>query len=289
MRIQSLSICVPGRCPNKCRFCVARMHHEYYKNQIEKNKPFRRLYKEDYKTKLAFARDNGCNTLMFTGTGEPLANQSYLEMVGEMNRSLEKPFRMIELQTSGIFIKEPLLRWLRNDIQVNTISLSLSSFNSHINSDYNVIPVDLRFLIVDICKLIKIYDFNLRLSLNMTDEFDKYSVAQIFDECSKLGADQVTFRKLYHSPENDKPQDKWISTHLVKDIFWIDLNNYIKFNGRKLEKLPFGATRYSVNEMSVVVDEDCMSTETKEEVKYLIMRENCKLYTKWNDKGSLLF
>jgi hypothetical protein len=41
--------------------------------------------------------------------------------------------------------------------------------------------------------------------------------------------------------------------------------------------------------MSVVVDDDCMSTEVKEDVKYLILQPNCKLYTKWDDEGSLLF
>jgi len=41
--------------------------------------------------------------------------------------------------------------------------------------------------------------------------------------------------------------------------------------------------------MSVVVDDDCMSTADKEDIKYLILRENCKLYTKWDDGGSLLF
>lgn len=41
--------------------------------------------------------------------------------------------------------------------------------------------------------------------------------------------------------------------------------------------------------MSTVLDEDCMSEEAKESVKYLILRPNCKLYSKWDDKGSLVF
>ena len=42
--------------------------------------------------------------------------------------------------------------------------------------------------------------------------------------------------------------------------------------------------------MSTVVDEDCMAkSEEKKALKYLILRPNCKLYTQWDDKGSLLF
>ena len=46
---------------------------------------------------------------------------------------------------------------------------------------------------------------------------------------------------------------------------------------------------YDIDEMSMVVDDDCMSGEVKEDVKYLILQPNCKLYTKWDDRGSLLF
>jgi len=290
MKIQSLSVCVPGGCPNDCRFCVAKMHRGNYTNQIEKNKRFRHLYRDDYKDRLAFARDNGCNTLMFTGDGEPLVNQNFIEMVGEMNKNLDKPFRMLELQTSGVFINEDSLRWMRNEVRISTISLSLSSlFDDDKNAEYNGTPEKVKVDIQQVCSEIKRYDFNLRLSLNMTDEYDDVEVKHIFAVAKKLGADQITFRKFYSSPTGDTPQDEWIAKHSVEESFWDRLEEYIKENGHKLERLPFGAIRYSVNGVSTVVDDDCMSTELKEDVKYLILRENCKIYTKWEDKGSLLF
>ena len=58
---------------------------------------------------------------------------------------------------------------------------------------------------------------------------------------------------------------------------------------RSLERLPFGALRYSVDGISTVVDDDCMNQEVKDTLKYLILRPDCKLYTKWDDAGSLLF
>lgn len=290
MKIQSLSVCVPSGCPNDCKFCVAKMHRGDYTNQIEKNKRFRHLYRQDYHDRLAFARDNGCNTLMFTGDGEPLVNQNFIEMVGEMNKTLDKPFRMLELQTSGVFINEDSLRWMRNEVRINTISLSLSSlFDDDLNAEYNGTPEKIKVDISHVCSEIKRYDFNLRLSLNMTDAYDGVSVKHIFNVAKKLGTDQVTFRKFYSSPTRDTSQDEWIKDHSVKDSFWKELNEYIEQAGRRLERLPFGAVRYSVDGVSTVVDDDCMSTELKEDVKYLILRENCKLYTKWEDKGSLLF
>ena len=296
MTIQSLSIEVPAGCPNNCSFCVAKMHEEDYANQIEKNLRFRDLYKRDYLERLAFARDNGCNSLMFTGNGEALMNRPFMEKVADLNETLDKPFRNLELQTSGVGLDEETLRWLRNTIRVSTISLSLSSiFSSDKNAEYNRTPEKMKVDIDALCKEIKRYDFNLRLSLNMTDEYDDIvhwstlHVNKIFIRAKELGADQITFRKLYNSGLHT-PQDKWIEEHAVLEEAWPVLNGYIKDVGRKLEKLPFGAVRYSVREMSIVVDDDCMSTESgKEEIKYLILRRNCKLYTQWDDKGSLLF
>jgi molybdenum cofactor biosynthesis enzyme MoaA len=291
MKIQSLSICVPAGCPNDCKFCVSQMQRDQYKNQIEKNKRFRHLYRQDYRERLAFARDNGCNTMMFTGDGEPLANQNFVEFVAEVNKHLRKPFRMIELQTCGVYITDEILRWLRNEVRVSTISLSLSSiFSDEKNAEYNGTPEKLKLNTEQVCAEIKRYDFNLRLSLNMTDAYNGKSVRSIFEKCEEFGADQVTFRKLYQSPTNNTEEDVWIAQHKTEEIFWEQLNEYVKKYGRKLERLPFGAMRYSVDGISTVIDDDCMSTAVdKEEMKYLVLRENCKLYTKWDDKGSLLF
>jgi len=290
MVIQSLSIAVPAGCPNRCGFCVARMHDEDYANQIEKNRRFRDLYKRDYADRLAFARDNGCNSLIFTGNGEPLANQRFMEEVADLNQSLDKPFRILELQTCGVGLDDEVLRWLRNAVRASTISLSLSSvWRGGKNAEYNGTPAGREVDIDLLCAEIKRYDFNLRLSLNMTDEYDGRASAEIFARCAALGADQVTFRKLYRSG-GDTPQDRWIEAHAMRESGWDGIAAYIKERGHRLERLPYGAYRYSVDGISTVVDDDCMSTaEGKDEIKYLVLRQNCKLYTRWDDKGSLLF
>ena len=80
---------------------------------------------------------------------------------------------------------------------------------------------------------------------------------------------------------------EWINQNRIEicDIF-----KYIQSYGRKLEMLTYGKVRYSICGMSVVVDDDCMSTNSDiDAIRYLILRENNKLYTKWDDEGSLLF
>ena len=293
MNIQSLSIVVPTHgCMNQCKFCVSRMHKEEYPNLISTNDYFHR---ESYKNRMAFARDNGCNTVMLTGQGEPQQNMEFIADFAKMNSELAMPFRNIEIQTTGAKIDKYTLGCLRNN-GITTISLSVSCLNNdEVNSDIingERTPINLRKL----CAEIKEFGFNLRLSLNVTKWIYLYEepsggFEDIFKYCSEeLKADQVTFRKMY-TDGKDTPQAKWISENNVNVVpYFKGLNEYILKNGRYLETLEYGSRRYSVMGMSTVVDEDCMAkSEEKKTLKYLILRPNCKLYTQWDDKGSLLF
>lgn len=289
MKVQSLSIVVPNKkCVNNCKFCVSKMHTEDYNDQMNANLPFYDLYEKDYMKRLEFARDNGCNTVMLTGNSEPQQNRSFLQMFGTMNNNLAKPFRWIEMQTTGVMLDEPYLRFLRNHVGVSTISVSLSSFDDMINKRIIQSHDNVYTPLGHLFKMIKKYDFNLRLSINLTYTFNNFTPKMMFDFAKSYGADQVTFRVLYNSGLNT-PQDLWIEENKCEDSLVEDIKDYVSKNGKPLEKLEFGATKYSVNEISTVIDDDCMSTNQKEAVKYLILRENCKLYTKWDDKGSLVF
>jgi sulfatase maturation enzyme AslB (radical SAM superfamily) len=127
LEVQSLSVCVPAGCPNKCKFCISRMHSSVYEDQIEKNLRFFDLYERDYCKRLQFARDNGCNTVILTGDGEPLFNIKFLKDFSHWNHQIESPFRWIEIQTSGVSLDDEKLRFLRNTVGVTSISLSLSN------------------------------------------------------------------------------------------------------------------------------------------------------------------
>jgi hypothetical protein len=48
--------------------------------------------------------------------------------------------------------------------------------------------------------------------------------------------------------------------------------------------------KYSMDNMSIVVDFDCMNKKgDKKDLKYLILRRNCRLYSEWDDPASLIF
>jgi hypothetical protein len=258
---------------------------------MDENMPFYALYERDYIKRLEFARDNGCNTMMITGDCEPQQNRSFLQRLGTMNNNLPKPFRWIEIQTTGVLIDEPYLRFLRDHVGISTISVSLSSFDDAINASYNGTPKKHMVNLVELCKRIKKYDFNLRLSVNLTDEFDRYAKnpKEFFRICKETyGADQVTLRVLYESGENVE-QAKWVKEHAAKKETFYSLSRHVEFVGRQLEVLEFGRMKYSLNGISVVIDDDCMSGVAKLELKYVILRPNCKLYSKWDDVGSLIF
>ena len=289
MNVQSLSVVVPNNnCINNCKFCVSHMHPENYKNQMDDNLPFFDLYLKDYLKRLDFAQRNGCNTVMLTGNSEPQQNRKFLTYFGLFMQLMKHPFDWIEMQTTGALLDNNYLRFLRNHVGVNIISLSISSFDQFQNQKIIGCPVQIN--LEELCKNIKKYDFTLRLSLNLSDAFNDYSPEELFSTCyEEFLADQVTLRILY-SNSNDTPQSKWASQHAMNSDKIKEINSFIKTYGTVLGKLPYGATKYSYNDMSIVLDDDCMGKRNDNDAyKYLILRPDCKLYSSWDDKASLIF
>jgi len=307
MKPQSLSILVPGGCPNNCACCVSKLHDSPYKNELGKNLQFEDLYRRDYQDALRYARDNDCNDLIFTGeNGECLINKEFMGTVVEINKSLPSPFVKCELQTSGCFLLnkadnggEENLRWLRNYVRIKIISLSLFDiFDSENNSLYKNKKAFVD--ITETCKAIKKYNFTLRLSINMTNLYERLDITpkQIFQKAKELSANQITFRVLYYvnNPKTDEEKEinNWILENRCSDEYMKQINDYILKNGNPLERLSFGAVRFSVDGLSTVVDDNCMGEtknieDVKEDIKYLILRPDCKLYTRWNNNSSILF
>lgn len=280
---------VPAACPNNCCFCVSRMHANDYPNNLKDDGKYFDFYLDDYISKLRYVQKCGCQTVIFTGTGEPLLNKRYLHDFALINKyALPTPFEMVELQTSGVTLDHDYLRFLRNTVKVKTISLSVADiFNDEWNAKISQTPPKLRYNVSNLCEEIVNYGFTLRLSLNMTDTYNLKRPEEIFERARLFGARQVTIRVLYLSPEKNTPQDAWIKDHSCDPSVIKQLKEYVK-QGNKLGVLPFGAVKYSIYQMSTVIDDDCMSTKTEEVIKYAILRPDCHLYTRWDDKGSRL-
>ena len=292
MKIQTLSVVVPtSGCVNNCVFCVSKTHSNPYVNMFKETKSSDRIhYKSNLKRRLQYASLHGVDTIILTGTGEVLQNMDFLYMLNDVLTEMNHPFPRIELQTSGVLLNYDNILFL-NDINVNTISISVSNlFDNDRNLELIEVSPKLRFTIEDICDRINKFNLNIRLSLNLTSDYNNISPEAYFNKSKSLGATHVTFRKLYSST-NNTPEDKWVNENKLSDFRIETINHYIKSNGKPLYVLPFGYTAYSVNGISTVLDDNCMdvSKNADEILKYLILRENGKLYTQWDDEGSLIF
>ena len=295
MKAQSLSVVVPNqKCVNNCAFCVSKMSADIYKNQMDDNLPFFDLYVKDYLKRLDFAQRNGCNTIMLTGDSEPQQNRKFLTYFGLFMQMMKNPFDWVEMQTTGVLLDANYLRFLRNHVGVNIISLSLSSFDDLKNKEIIGVPESISLCIEELCSEIKRYDFTLRLNLNLSDSFDKYDPEALFSRCKQLGANQVTLRILYSSDDGSN-QSSWVKEHQTSDAWNTNLFSHIVLNGNLIGRLPYGANKYSLDGMSVVLDDDCMGKRScdkqskDENYKYLILRPDCKLYSSWDDPASLIF
>jgi hypothetical protein len=223
---------------------------------------------------------------MLTGDCEPLQNWTFLEKFGDYNQSLPNPFKIIELQTVGNLLDRDKLYFLRHHVGVTTISLSISDiWDYYNNAEIIGTPMfDLRQL----CKDIKKYGFNLRLSLNMLNTVmpEIKSVAAFFVEATKLGADQLTLRKMYI--DDNSKEGTWTSKNKLSPEKWLRVKNYVQILN-VIDRLEYGREKRMFAGMSVVLDDDCMAQETSEVAKYLILRPNAKLYSRWDTKASLIF
>lgn len=296
MNIQSLSVCVPAaRCINDCKFCCSKMHGGDYPDNFT---PVAQTdeYLSDLKKRMQYARDNGCNTLMLTGNNEPQQNLRFLQLLSQVNQSLRTPFLNIEMQTSGAMIRKDRLSLLKS-LGVTTIAISVACIDSdRINREITQ-TADKDLNIRNLCRWIKELNMNLRICLNMND----FMVSNVTDpanaldsilaHCSTYGADQITCRALWTS-EDGTPQAEWIKENVTDFTFQIidRFKSLVKEDGRYLDTLEYGADRYDYLGFSVVIDEDSMAQEiNKDAVKYLILRPNGHLYSKWDSKASLIF
>jgi hypothetical protein len=297
MEIQSLSIAVPGKkCVNNCKFCVSKMHNSNYPDYIswdEFNVEKCSKSEHDYIGKLEFVRDNNCHIVMLTGSIEPMQNTNFLRRFAFMNNQLKNPFKWIEMQSSGLFLNDPQkLEFLKDEVKVKTISLSISSLNNDVNNEIIGFPENHRIDIADVCSKIKDFGFNLRLSINLNKDFETrygFDIDNFMDELLYLKPDQITFRKLYISSSIETPENTWIYENYYSDEYYNTLVSYIQ-SGKLIDIIPYDRSKYSFHGVGVMINDNCMNKPIIEgNYEYMILRENCKLYSKWDDPASLIF
>jgi hypothetical protein len=285
VNIQSLSIVVPtGKCWNHCAFCVSHMHHEDYGTCIlHNNQPIPRSYLD----RIEFVRDEGCNSMILTGTAEPQQNLKFIFQLLDCNKHLRKPFYNITIQTTGSNLHFEDIRDLAN-AGVTTLALSISSFINKHNWDIIHTPEKARTMtLIELIEAAKVFNMNVRACFNLTDELNRINPRDYFSWCAVQQVDQATFRKIYADGEG--PEAEWVHEHEFSQEKFDDIKDYIKVNGTPIARLPYGFIQYSVHGISTVIDDNCMSKDNVDEMKYVILRTNGHLYSRWDDTGSLIF
>jgi molybdenum cofactor biosynthesis enzyme MoaA len=283
--IQSLSIVVPtGECWNKCEYCVSRMHHEEYgKSIIQKHEGLQR----SYISRMEFVREEGCNSMILTGTAEPQQNLPFIHMLLQYNKMLRNPFYNISIQTTGSGLTGKDITDLAEN-GLTTLALSLSSFSGERHWEITNTPKNKRIMTIPaLIECAKENNLNVRVCFNLTNEFNAYYPEYYFNWCQKHEVDQATFRKIY--ADGCGEEAKWVRSHAFADCNFQDIVKYVKEEGIPIARLPYGFIQYSVNGISTVIDDNCMSKDTIDEMKYAILRPNGHLYSRWDDKGSLIF
>jgi 2-iminoacetate synthase ThiH len=301
----NIQIVIPTTgCINNCKFCVSKLHDNKYEKVFDKF---------EIKKRIKYAVMNGVTTCVITGTGEPLQNKKFIQNLIEIFEEMSHPFPNVELQTTGVLLmtKEtgygndfyPNIELLKK-LGVNTINLSVSDiFNDIVNNEIIGTSGKNYIKLEELTKFIKNLGMNVRLTLNMTKRYDVIEdVYTIFDIARSLSADQITFRKFYVNNSSTE-ENEWIKENACSDKVFLKIKEYIygtiigikhfidkiDGHGKYLYTLPFGEKVFSIEEMSTVVDEDCMMKNDSDNIRYLILREDGKLYCRWDDKGSLIF
>jgi hypothetical protein len=277
--VTTLSIHTPTKgCINSCKFCCSKQHDEF---------PFPTYnggtFNDDFNTilteKLLYARQRGIQTLIFTGDGEPVSNLPYVYKVLQLNDTLGNDrFVDTEIQTTGVTLNDFILdeMWIRG---IRSISLSVSDiFSDGMNMHIQNTPEKLHYKLRPLCESVREHGFTLRISLNFLGLHDPQ---HIIEGLSYYKPDRVTIRGLY--ADGDSPEAEWVRENRGDTS---SIRSLLDECGGVIRELPNGNKIYSLNGVSFLVDDDCMG---KMGDRYLILRPNLKLYSKWDDKASLVY
>jgi len=272
-KVSSLQIVVPIKtCINDCKSCIAKLSNEHDFSDRSKEITFFSEYLE----KMKKVRNTGCKSLVLTGVGEAIQNKKFLRRIGELNNMLNNPFE-IEIQTTGVLLTDDNINFLKNDVGVKVISLSVFDIFDN-NNNLNIIRVKdkLTYDVKDICNKVKRAGLINRLSLNLISVYDKHPMDELFKKILELNPDQLTFRSLWFT-EDDNPINDWIKSNNCNPRLLNRIKTYLDTNADKMRE-----NMYNFKGISILLNEDCMKTK-ETDTRYLILRPDVQLYQSWSD------
>ena len=275
MRAQNLAISIPKttECDKKCPYCISLMT-----GYLEPN--FDLFYKNLKKAK-TLAKHANITSVLITGKGEPMqdvANVCYV-----LEKFEEFP---TELQTNGKFLyKYPEYLDMLAERGLNVLAISIDNYDEIFKYKHLVEHAQAVGMLV-------------RYTVNMTDRFSECTFNEIFRDCKKSGIDQFSLRDVtiptdaLNTEESNKAQ-KWIREHVNQSEntrIHSEMIEAIRESGRYLMKLPYDATLYDLEGISVTWFDYCVQDSNEgDDIRSLIYQEDGHLQTCWNSKASRIF
>lgn len=275
MYYEGLTIIPPiTPCVNKCPFCIARMFNQDY-SATEKLFP-NILNTENgvlmYKEKLAVVSNNtDCKKLLITGLNEPLQNIKFLKQFAAIHNSLDKKFEYIEIQTTGFGLTEKYLNFLENELHVDRLAISVSSFNKEENNNIDV---------KDVCELLRNSNIKVRLCFNLLETMQSFTLDDYINFAKEYNADEVLFRHMYAGTTSS--ESDYVNAHKLNPDLEMKLYNEVQTYKRTGEIL-YGTPVINVKGISVLYEmkDDNNRCRCEADTKYLFLRTNAKLYDNW--------
>ena len=273
MRAQNLSVSVPYHgCNKNCPYCISKMTGRGESN-------FDAMMAKAYKVK-NLAMMAGISSVSFTGKGEPLLGSAYDELLLLLAHFNDLP---CEIQTNGkVFLEDRTILPTLSERGINVIATSIDSRDQFIEME----PV---------FKEIKALGMIPRITVNLVPETYKYSPIHWAQIAKDYGVMQMSFRKV-DAPkrlfEDQKAYEtqKWVETEIIQSIvddFMISLKKLLV---DPIMKLPYGATLYNYDGMSITYFDYCIQDKSNgDDIRSLIFREDGYLATTWDTDASILF
>lgn len=278
MKATNLTISIPNKgCDKNCPYCVSKMT-----GYVKSNFSIMCANVEKVKT---IARAAGVTNVLLTGKGEPILNMEELEFLARKFREFP-----LEIQTNGLKLarlyNEKNNKFLIHslvDFGINTLAISIDTFEE-IGMFENMIKEYGKYFI-------------FRFTINITNLLKDFTAEQIFEECKRVGANQISFRKVskanYDCGSSASLEvKKWIDENTSDkqdNEFFEWLKNTIKERGRFLMTLPFGSKLFEIDGISTAWFDYCIQDENNgDDIRSLIFQEDGHLYVAWNSNYRIL-
>lgn len=267
MKANSLSISIPSEatCKKNCPYCISKMTG---KANVDYVNFFRNLKKA---RKIADNADISC--VIITGKTEPLQLEN-LEMFLDICKLFQD--YPIEVQTNGTTLNQGAVLRTLNEARVNTVAVSIDNWNQMREQG-------------EILNRLSKLGFNTRVTINLTENILSHSFWDYIRICSYSGINQMSFRELT-IPSNFVETNE--SREAINYIQYVDLekvrnfldgfNNLILEEGTFVRNLPFGASIYMVDGISVTIFRHCIQENSNEDdIRSLIYYEDGHMSTSW--------